>query len=626
MASEDVAAQERTESSTAPPKRVLPARERRESAAKRQASSPISTPKSVSTQKKSTPGRPPKTNPTKYNKRTIVPELAPSRHPSTPTAEDCLPTKVTDSRPLPTSYQPQSSKLSVNEYQTIAESAVLAASLHRSRMKWLAEGIFEKYWIKPSKKKSAESLANNPELKTMQRLGSSSILVGPHSFEATIYTVRDNLPRRHPNQYPQHAVTTQSGFQNYIPGGSQNATLQARPPTNQRAQMPPAEANQEKQRNQEKQEPLEKTEKTTSGTTISPPTQISKVPGVSQPHAPASPVPQSTTTQTGPDPVIRLLATRAASNPDLKALMKVVASSKATQEQLKLFQSHIDELNVMIRQQQGLVTPPNSHNGPGDQKLPRLTQLDGPIDHIPSPSHPFVDEKSRPSPYPAQKPQPVPPPQSQPRPSGRIGPLGPPLTAPPYPHYPPPQQKMPVAEPRFKAIVLEFTTPASSATPASQDRYLFPEYAVLDTPMNGQGLEMICSFLVVRKGSDLLVMQPTEGNPARTPVGGLIRWKADEEYYQPVTMIIKTSQHRILETIARAAKPLSEVQSKMKEIMQSKTRVKDEWLVMRLPREKGMAPEGQGGRDRGFVDSAVEMEDGGEIGDEDDELKTFYGI
>jgi hypothetical protein len=201
------------------------------------------------------------------------------------------------------------------------------------------------------------------------------------------------------------------------------------------------------------------------------------------------------------------------------------------------------------------------------------------------------------------------------------------LTAPPYPHYyPPQQQKMPIAEPRFKAIVLEFTTPASSATPASQDRYLFPEYAVLDTPMNGQGLEMVCSFLVVRKGSDLLAMQSAEGNSARTPLGGLIRWKADEEYYQPVTMIMKTSQHRILETIARAAKPLSEVQSKMKEIMQSRTRVKDEWLVMRLPREKGMALEGQGGRDRGFVDSAVELEDGGEAGDEDDELKAFYGI
>jgi hypothetical protein len=626
MTSEDAAAQDGEEPSSAPSKRVLPARERRESAAKRQASSPISTPKSVITPKKSTPARPPKANPTKYNKRKLVPELTPSRHPSTPIVEDCLPTKVTDSRPLPISSQPQSSKLSAKEYQTIADSAVLAASLHRSRLKWLAEGIFEKYWTKPSKKKGAESLANNPDLKTMQRLGSSSILVGPHTFEAIIYTVRDDLANRHPNQYPQRPIAQQSGFQSYLPAGSQNTNLQARPLANQRAPIAPADVKQEKHDNQEKLENQEKQEKPTSGTTVSPSTQILKVPKASQPHASVSPVPQPTATQPGPDPVIRLLATRAATNPDLKALMKVVASSKATQEQLKLFQSHIDELNVMIRQQQGTEKPPESRNGQGDQKLPRLIQLDGPIDHKPPTSHPCNDENSRPSPYPVHTPHPGPPPRPQQRPTGRIGPLGPPLNAPPYAHYPPTQPKMTIAEPRFKAIVLEFTTPASSAAPASQDRYLFPEYAVLDTPINGQGLEMVCSFLVVRKGSDLLAMQSGEGISARVPVGGLIRWKADEEYYQPVTMIMKTSQHRILETIARAAKPLNEVQTKMKEIMQSKTRVKDEWLVMRLPREKGMAPEGQGGRDRGFIDSAVEIEDGGGTGDEEDELKAFYGI
>ena len=101
---------------------------------------------------------------------------------------------------------------------------------------------------------------------------------------------------------------------------------------------------------------------------------------------------------------------------------------------------------------------------------------------------------------------------------------------------------------------------------------------------------------------------------------------ADEEYYQPVTMTIRTPQHRILEIIARSAKPLGEVQNKMKEIMQSKTRVGDEFLLMRLRREKGIPVAGSGGPERGFVDSAVEIEDEGGSGDEDDELKAFYGL
>lgn len=185
---------------------------------------------------------------------------------------------------------------------------------------------------------------------------------------------------------------------------------------------------------------------------------------------------------------------------------------------------------------------------------------------------------------------------------------------------------MPAPEPRIKAIVLEFTTPASAAVPASQDRYLFPEYAVLDTPLSGQGLEMVCSFLVVRKGCDLLAMQSIESTSTKPPVGGLTPWMADEEYYQPVTMTIRTSQHRILEIIARSAKPLGEVQNKMKEIMQSKTRVRDEFLLMRLPREKVTSVAGSSGPERGFVDSAVEIEDEERSGDEDDELKAFYGL
>ena len=301
--------------------------------------------------------------------------------------------------------------------------------------------------------------------------------------------------------------------------------------------------------------------------------------------------------------------------------MKVVASSKASPEQLKLFQSHIDELNVMIRQQQEpKISLPESHNSQTDQALLKPAQLDGPPGDMSQITHPPQDGESRSLHHPAH------PQQSQPGLAGKVGPLGPPLNAPPYLQYPPRQQKVPNPEPRIKAIVLEFTTPMSSAVSASQDRYLFPEYAVLDTPLSGQGLQMICSFFIVRKGSELLALQSLEETTAGSPASGLTHWNANQEYYQPVTLTMKTSQHRILETIARSAKPLVEVQNKMKEIMQSKTRVADEWLVMRLPREKGVSVEGSDSRDRGFVDSGVEIEDGEGSGNEDEELKAFYGI
>ena len=272
MAIQDTEAEERGAPSVLPQKRILPARERRESAAKRQASSPNTTPKSASTPKKSRPTS--KSLQTKCSNRKALPAAPPTRTHSTQAADGGLPTKVTDSKPLPTSYQPQPSRLSTKEYQTIAESAVLAASLHRSRLRWLVDGIFDKYWTKPSKKKGTEGLTSNPDLKTMQKLGSSAIIIGPHTFEATVYTVRDNLAYRHPNQYPQRPVAPQPGFQNYI---TQSTNLHAPHDVHQTIQMPQDEV---------------KHEKGLSGATASLSTQTSKIPRISQLQPSASPASQ----------------------------------------------------------------------------------------------------------------------------------------------------------------------------------------------------------------------------------------------------------------------------------------------------------------------------------------------
>ncbi|KAI5297334.1 hypothetical protein KEM56_004893 [Ascosphaera pollenicola] len=65
-----------------------------------------------------------------------------------------------------------------------------------------------------------------------------------------------------------------------------------------------------------------------------------------QQHLPPPPPPP----KTAQDPVIQMLATRAAADPELKALMQLVASKRADQAQLRRFQAHIDELHAIIAQ------------------------------------------------------------------------------------------------------------------------------------------------------------------------------------------------------------------------------------------------------------------------------------
>lgn len=87
------------------------------------------------------------------------------------------------------------------------------------------------------------------------------------------------------------------------------------------------------------------------------------------------------------------------------------------------------------------------------------------------------------------------------------------------------------------------------------------------------------------------------------------KWQANTEYFQPVTMQVKATQHRTIEQIARSAKALPDVLKYMHEVMEKKTRAPQEFLVYRLPNEKI----------EDFTDSAVELSAG-----EDEELKDAY--
>ena len=612
-----------------PQKRVLPARERRESAAKRLASSPIPAPKPATPKKATTAKSSPKTAPAqKHVTRKTTVEPSPLRRTSTPIVEETLPTKITESKPLPTSREPQPLHLSTAEYRSIAESAVLAASLHRSRVKWLCDGILERYWTKPSKKKGApEVSSNNPDQKSMQKLGNCTVTIEPHTFDAVIYIVRDpNGPPpvhyRHPNQYSQHPPPHLQAYYPTGPAPPPPQNLQARPP--QPAPPPSPSIKQEPGATESQPPPTAPVNAAPpTGATTRPPSSTSARLAQS-PNTPSAPASQKGNT----DPVIQMLATRAAADPALKELMKVVASSKASQEQLKQFQGHIDELNEILRGQQAEKKPKDSQKQSNfTQTSETPSQVDGATDPRPSsgantPIHPSAPHTvprppahlSAPHAAAGHHPPPIPAPGS----SGHVGPAHP-IHQPPYPHYAPPP---PRPEPRIKHIVVEFTTPASGNQAASQDRWLFPEYAVLDTPISGRGLEMVCSFFVIRKGSQILAAQ--QANTGDAGASASSKWKATEEYYQAVTMTLKAPVHRTLETIARAAKPLLEVQDFMKKVMEEKKRAPVEYLVMRLPRDKDKVAEADVAIEDGaeFVDSGVEV---GSV-EEDDELKDYYGI
>jgi hypothetical protein len=540
-----------------PQRRVLPARERRESAAKRRAYSPEPAPTPT---KKTTVTPAPVAGPSeprqkrKYTKRASLVRPSTPSGASTPSViDDVIPTKVTGSKPLPSTRQKQASSLSSRDYQSIADSAILAASLRRSRAQWLVDGVFKKYWTKPTKRKGVtDAPPNNPEQKSMQKLGNGTITIEPHKFGVSFYTVRE----------PQAPVPFYRPPLQQQPLKVGPQTASPAPPAPQPSPAPPQVS---------VVQPESRT--ATPSTVTVPSAPLTATP--SQPRASAPPPARTTS-----DPVIQRLAARAATDPHLKELMKTVATSKASADQLREFQGHIDEFSAVVKRQEAERMEKEKL-----QQKNAIAAAKVPTTALPTPVASQVTPQSA----------------NQPRP-GAPG-LGGTL----YASYPPP----PRPEPLIKHIVVEF-----HGEGASQDRWLFPEHAVLDIKYGD--VEMTCSFFVERKGWEII--SGLSGGLAEEKLALQSKWKADGEYYQPMTMLVRTNQHRTIETIARAAKVLPEVQEHMRTVMKNKIRAPEEFLVHQLPREKGVATGEISSTD--FVDSAVEMPSE----EEDDDLKEYYAI
>jgi hypothetical protein len=214
-------------------------------------------------------------------------------------------------------------------------------------------------------------------------------------------------------------------------------------------------------------------------------------------------------------------------------------------------------------------------------------------------------------------------------------------------------------------VVFEFTSPltpygsSTSGHAGSGDRYLFPEYSILEYQAGGTVL--LASFLLVRKvdtntkfpleqtpdvvpkakskakakkkdkekeaeqggpsapapeAGDQAADEKKESNAAddKKPAEGEITTQSKKEdptnlkeYYQPLTMRFYSSKPATLEPLSRIVKPAAEVRKYMEEVMERAERAPAGFLPFRLPREKPLkAGAGAGGHDGAAHEAAVE--------------------
>ena len=363
----------------------------------------------------------------------------------------------------------------------------------------------------------------------MSRLGLCSLVIEPHVFEVTLYTVREpqvsyappisvtasrpNAPfvqsasgttkgytHGHPQpSTPQHTLPPfREGFAQYDPHGSSNTY------------RPPYSA-------------------PTAQTTAISPSGGAETNGV-QLHSP----------KPSPDPVIQMLATRAASDHNLKSLMKVVASGRASQSQLREFQNHIDDLNAEIKAGRGV--PPLS---PHDSVFPRPLPPNGP-DPAPGSTPGFARPQGA-----------VTTPNSAFSQAAPVKVEGPSRI---YSQYQQPAKPKPIVQYKseISSIVFDFN--------GTGDRFSFPRFSILEYLPGGN--QVIASFLVIRKGDASL-----PGN-----------YKENMSYYQPVTMRLSTLQPRTLEPLAKVVAPAEEVRRYMDSVFDKMSRVENTFLATRLPR------------------------------------------
>jgi hypothetical protein len=529
-----------------------------------------------------------------------------------------LPLRLADGAPLPTLPEPQPLDLPASEWQTIQQSGVLETSFERSKAVWLAGTnfrTFHTYFHQPKKladrtdEDKAKTARQKEVLKNFPAVGSDRVavklVIEPHTLPIRLYGPKEMVK------------TVQKKASTALPYGpwpnhnhsqpNQHTKYQGGPPVQQKAQPRP------------------------------------------QPQKAAQPAPSPAAPATpAPDPVIHMLAARAGTDPELKAVMKIVAAGQASKEQLEFFQTHINELTAILarqkEEQKKLPPPPPPPKAIPPPPAPKAIALPP----LPRPVQPSQQQQIHPH---ASKPYNQTPPQGQVQ------------QAPPVPQYQPynnyskppqyhPQSTYNPAPPRattYRPLVFSFVQGAED----KWDKFYFPSYSFMEWLPNGTGAKL--SFLITKmkpKPEPTVIspstpavkpmQMPTPGGlPNATPNGPLSSMTptpnptnstltliqpaaptppmpyippkppqriepqriedfdemneiANIEFYQPVTVLLLIENDdgdEIASALPRSIRPPHIVEKYMNEVFDRCKRADETYLAFRLPKDGDDPPE-----------------------------------
>ncbi|KAG8407528.1 hypothetical protein J3459_018416 [Metarhizium acridum] len=159
--------------------------------------------------KESCPQEPPPVKSRRAKRRNVS-----TRQSSTPAVAEPPPREPTPS-PTPPPPPPPALPKSIEVGKPLHYPVVMSESLSRSRHKWISEGLFEKFWTKPHKRKGVlQEDPNNPPKDSMMKVGLVTLIIEPHIIEATMYAVKTSKLLPHQQQRfkpnPQPAVQEQA--------------------------------------------------------------------------------------------------------------------------------------------------------------------------------------------------------------------------------------------------------------------------------------------------------------------------------------------------------------------------------------------------------------------------------
>ncbi|KAG9187645.1 hypothetical protein G6011_05516 [Alternaria panax] len=552
--------------------------------------------------------------------------------PATPIADgprlppkQTLPVRIVDGAPLPTLPEPQPLHLPSSEWQTIQQSGVLETSFERSKAVWLSGAnfrTFHAHFNQPKKladrtdEDKAKTARQKDLLKNFPPVGadrvSVKLVIEPHTLPIRLYGPREvgkPVQKKAPTASPYAPWPNHNHNHNHNQPNqpNQHTRYQAGQPIQQKPQPRPPQ----------------------------PPKPVQAAP---PPPAPAAPA---------PDPVIHMLAARAGTDPELKAVMKIVAAGSASKDQLEFFQTHINELTAILARQK-------------EEKTSKSIQPPTPKAPQPPPPPPPAPKQIAPPPLPRPV-QPVQPVQQPIQPSAPkpYSPL-PPQPYPPYhnnyskpPQYhPPPQLSAYNPPPRttYRPLVFSFVH-------GSEDKFYFPSYSFMEWLPNGTGAKL--SFLITKMKpkpesepepepsvkppstpapkstptpaptpgstpnatpnapqSNAMTPTPNPTNPAFAPIQPAATAPPtpfvppkppqriedfDEmneidniEFYQPVTVLLLIEHDdgdEIASALPRSIRPPHVVEKYMNEVFDRCKRADETYLAFRLPRDGDELPE-----------------------------------